>query len=258
MRNWSRPADASATASAAATCTWCSGPAVMASPCGSASPSTARHLVPTMAWTPTRTATGSSRDSAYTSWYDRPTAAASGCLKSSSWIPAYGPTRLLSVDAGGPAAAFRMEVAMSRIDETLCSDRRHFLQVALAGGSLLAFFGDDGRDLGAREVPRLVLTEAQWRQRLSPAAYYQMRLADTERPFTGKYWNFYGRGIFRCAACATALYDAATKFHSGTGWPSFYRPIARRNILESTDYSFGMTRIAVSCAGCNSHLGHVF
>jgi peptide-methionine (R)-S-oxide reductase len=178
-----------------------------------------------------------------------------------------------------------MEVAMSRIDETLCSDRRHFLQVALAGGSLLALgalavvprlraaantptdmpgdvrleiFGDDGRDLGVREVPRLVLTEAQWRQRLSPAAYYQMRLADTERPFTGKYWNFYGRGIFRCAACATALYDADTKFHSGTGWPSFYRPIARCNILESTDYSFGMTRIAVSCAGCNSHLGHVF
>lgn len=174
---------------------------------------------------------------------------------------------------------------MSRIDETLCSDRRHFLQVALAGGSLLALgalavvprlraaadtptdmpgdvlleiFGDDGRDLGTRAVPRLVLSEAQWRKRLSPAAYYQMRLADTERPFTGKYWNFYGRGIFRCVACATALYDADTKFHSGTGWPSFYQPIARRNILESTDYSFGMTRIAVSCAGCNSHLGHVF
>ena len=174
---------------------------------------------------------------------------------------------------------------MSRIDETLCHDRRQFLRAVLAGGSLLALgglavvprlraaantptdvpgnvlleiFADDGRDLGTREVPRLVLTEAQWRQRLSPAAYYQMRLADTEQPFTGKYWNFYGRGIFRCAACATALYDAGTKFHSGTGWPSFYQPIARRNIIESTDHSVGMTRTAVSCAGCNSHLGHVF
>jgi len=174
---------------------------------------------------------------------------------------------------------------MSRIDETLNDDRRHFLRAMLAGGSLLAIgggvlgsrlhaaasrptdvpgnvlleiFGDDGRDLGAREVPRLVLTEAQWRKRLSPAAYYQMRLADTEQPFTGKYWNFYGRGIFRCAACATALYDAGTKFHSGTGWPSFYQPIARRNIIENLDDSLGMSRIAVSCAGCDSHLGHVF
>ncbi|MEO8747599.1 MAG: peptide-methionine (R)-S-oxide reductase MsrB [Rhodanobacter sp.] len=174
---------------------------------------------------------------------------------------------------------------MSRIDETLRTDRRQFLRAMLAGGSLFALglgalvprlraaastptdvpgnvlleiFSDDGRDLGAREVPRLVLTEAQWRERLSAAAFYQMRYAATEQPFTGKYWNFHGSGIFRCAACATALYDADTKFHSGTGWPSFYQPIARRNILESVDNSFGMSRTAVSCAGCNSHLGHVF
>lgn len=174
---------------------------------------------------------------------------------------------------------------MSRIDETLSADRRHFLRAMLAGGSLLAIgagilvprlraaastptdvpsnvlleiFSDDGRDLGTREVPRLVLSEAQWRERLSAAAFYQMRFAATEQPFTGKYWNFHGLGMFRCAACATALYDADTKFHSGTGWPSFYQPIARRNIIESRDNSFGMSRTAISCAGCNGHLGHVF
>ncbi len=174
---------------------------------------------------------------------------------------------------------------MSRIDETLSADRRRFLRTLLAGGALLAvgggvlaprlfaaddtptdlpgnvlleIFGDDGRDLGARQVARLVLSDKQWRERLPADAYYQMRHAGTERAFSGKYWNFYAQGIFRCAACATALYDADTKFHSGTGWPSFYQPIASTNVIESSDRTFGMQRTAVSCAGCNSHLGHVF
>ncbi|MEO7066917.1 MAG: peptide-methionine (R)-S-oxide reductase MsrB [Rhodanobacter sp.] len=177
---------------------------------------------------------------------------------------------------------------MSRIDETLKVERRHFLQTLLVGGVAVAvgagvltprlfatestenlpadipgnvrleIFGADGRDLGARQVARLVLTDKQWRERLSADAYHQMRHEGTERPFTGKYWDFYAKGIFRCAACATALYDADTKFHSGTGWPSFYQPIAKSNIIETTDHKFGMRRTAISCAGCNSHLGHVF
>ncbi len=174
---------------------------------------------------------------------------------------------------------------MSRIDETLSTDRRRFMRVLLASGAALAvgggvlaprlfaadnlptdipgnvlleIFGDDGHDLGTRQVARLVLSDKQWRERLPADAYHQMRRAGTERAFSGKYWNFYAQGIFRCAACATALYDAETKFHSGTGWPSFYQPIAARNVLESTDRMFGMARTAISCAGCNSHLGHVF
>lgn len=174
---------------------------------------------------------------------------------------------------------------MSRLQETLAMDRRNFLRATLAGGAvlltgagligprlyaasqvpvskpgevLLQIFGDDGRDLGAREVPRLVLTDAQWKQRLSAAAYEVMRRNGTERAFSGNHTKPAAAGLFRCVACATALYDAATEFHSGTGWPSFWQPIARRNVIEKTDRMFGMRRTAISCAGCDSHLGHVF
>jgi len=174
---------------------------------------------------------------------------------------------------------------MSRLDETLAMDRRRFLHAALGGGALLAvgggwlvprlhaaantpvgdagnvlleIFDDAGRDLGAREVPKLVLSDAQWRQRLSPASYEIMRHAGTERAFSGEHERPAVPGLFRCIACGTALYDAATEFDSGTGWPSFWQPIARRNLVEATDHLFGMTRTAISCKGCDSHLGHVF
>lgn len=174
---------------------------------------------------------------------------------------------------------------MSRLDETLAMDRRRFLRAALGGGAalvaggallgprlyaaantpvgkpgkvLLELFGDDGRDLGPREVPRLVLTDAQWRQRLPPASYEVMRRDGTERAFSGNHERPAVAGLFRCMACATALYDAATEFDSGTGWPSFWQPIARRNVIERNDRMFGMLRTAISCAGCDSHLGHVF
>jgi peptide-methionine (R)-S-oxide reductase len=174
---------------------------------------------------------------------------------------------------------------MSRIDETLALDRRRFLRTALgggamlvAGGSLLAprlfaaantpvgrpgkvtleIFASDGRDLGARQVPRLVLTDAQWRQRLSPASFEIMRHEGTERAFSGMHEKPAVAGMFRCLACGTALYDAATEFDSGTGWPSFWQPIAERNLIQNRDSSFGMDRTAINCAGCDSHLGHVF
>ena len=174
---------------------------------------------------------------------------------------------------------------MSRLDETLAMDRRRFLRAAVAGGALLAIggslvvprlfaadampvgkpgnvlleiFSDDGRDLGPRQVPKLVLTDAQWLQRLSPAAFDVMRRDGTERAFSGEHEKPAHAGLFRCAACATALYDAATEFDSGTGWPSFWQPIAARNLVQNHDNSYGMDRTAISCAGCDSHLGHVF
>jgi peptide-methionine (R)-S-oxide reductase len=174
---------------------------------------------------------------------------------------------------------------MSRIDETLAMDRRRFLRAALGGGAFLAvggglllprlyaaahtpvgtpgevlleIFDDAGHDLGARKVARLVLSDAQWRQRLSPAAYDIMRREGTERAFSGEHERPAVPGLFRCMACATALYDAATEFDSGTGWPSFWQPIAARNVIERSDRLFGMQRTAISCAGCDSHLGHVF
>lgn len=174
---------------------------------------------------------------------------------------------------------------MSRLEETLAMDRRRFVRAALGGGVLLALgggllaphlfaadntpvgqpgnvlleiFGNDGRDLGARQVPKLVLSDAQWRARLAPASYEVMRHEGTERAFSGEHEKPGQPGIFRCAACATALYDAATEFNSGTGWPSFWKPIAARNVIQRSDSSYGMERTAISCAGCDSHLGHVF
>lgn len=126
------------------------------------------------------------------------------------------------------------------------------------GDVLLEHYADDGRDLGARRVPKLVLTDAQWQQRLSRVAYNVMRRNGTERAFSGAHEKPARAGLFRCAGCATALYDAATEFDSGTGWPSFWQPINKRNVVQSTVHDFGMERIAISCAGCDSHLGHVF
>ena len=124
---------------------------------------------------------------------------------------------------------------------------------------ILECFADaDGHHLGPCHVQKLVLTDTQWRQRLSADAFDVMRREATERPFSGQYWNLHAKGLFRCPGCDTALFDASTKFDSGTGWPSFWQPIAKANIVESNDYSLGMVRTKVSCAGCDSHLGHVF
>ena len=84
------------------------------------------------------------------------------------------------------------------------------------------------------------------------------RHADTEIAFSGKYWNLHDKGIYRCICCDKALFSSETKFESGTGWPSFWQPIAPENVLESIDSSQGMDRTAVSCRRCDAHLGHVF
>jgi peptide-methionine (R)-S-oxide reductase len=126
------------------------------------------------------------------------------------------------------------------------------------GEVLLEIFADDGRDLGAKRLPRLVLSDAEWRRRLSPAAYEILRLGGTERAFSGAHERPAVRGIYRCAGCATALFDDATQFDSGTGWPSFWQPIAQHNITEREDDSLGMQRTEVRCARCEGHLGHVF
>jgi peptide-methionine (R)-S-oxide reductase len=123
---------------------------------------------------------------------------------------------------------------------------------------LECFSDDDGHQLGPCHVRKLVLTDAQWHQRLSDAAFNVMRRAGTEMAFSGPHEKPKSKGLYRCASCNTALFDAATQFDSGTGWPSFWQPIAKQNVIESRDTSYGMVRIAVNCAGCDSHLGHVF
>jgi peptide-methionine (R)-S-oxide reductase len=183
---------------------------------------------------------------------------------------------------------------MSSTFDNKAMDRRGFLLAALGGGAALAvggisaeriflggksgggaaaaasvagpaqdlllecFSDDDGHDLGRCHVQRLVLNDAQWHQRLSDAAFNVMRRSGTEMAFSGPHEKPRSKGLYRCPGCNTALFNAGTQFDSGTGWPSFWQPIAKQNVIESQDTTYGMVRTAVSCAGCDSHLGHVF
>ncbi|HVX06093.1 MAG TPA: peptide-methionine (R)-S-oxide reductase MsrB [Rhodanobacteraceae bacterium] len=180
---------------------------------------------------------------------------------------------------------------MPRNNEVLMAERRRLLRLGLAGGAalvvgggfvlprllaagvndglpgsihtepgsvLLEIFADDGRDLGPQRLQRLVLGDAEWHRRLSPAAFEILRRGGTEPAFSGQHERPPARGLYRCAGCATALYDDATQFDSGTGWPSFWQPISSHNVIELSDASFGMLRTEVRCARCQGHLGHVF
>jgi len=122
----------------------------------------------------------------------------------------------------------------------------------------VVLFSDSGERLKKVQVPRVVKSQEEWRKQLAPNAFDISRNADTEIAFSGKYWDLHEKGIYRCICCDNALFDSATKFDSGTGWPSFWQPIARENVAEKSDTSFGMVRTAVSCTLCDAHLGHVF
>jgi peptide-methionine (R)-S-oxide reductase len=119
-------------------------------------------------------------------------------------------------------------------------------------------FTDVGLRKGVVSQPKIQKTEAEWKAQLSPDSFEVTRHAGTERPFSGALLNVHDKGIFRCICCDTALFSSETKFESGTGWPSFWAPIAKENVVESPDHSFGMERTAVSCRRCDSHAGHVF
>ncbi len=119
-------------------------------------------------------------------------------------------------------------------------------------------FSAAGGSLGIVRVPKIVKSEAQWRAQLSPAAFAVARQEGTERAFSGEYDHNHADGLYRCVCCDTALYDSKTKFDSGTGWPSFWRPISPLNVSKRSDGSFGMQRDAIACRRCDAHLGHVF
>jgi peptide-methionine (R)-S-oxide reductase len=101
-------------------------------------------------------------------------------------------------------------------------------------------------------------TDEEWRRLLTREQYEVTRRKGTERPFTGKYWDFHGQGVYLCICCGNELFDSETKFDSGCGWPSFYAPLDQEKVEESTDTSFGMRRTEVTCSRCGAHLGHVF
>lgn len=101
-------------------------------------------------------------------------------------------------------------------------------------------------------------TETEWRAEMSAEQYHVCREKGTEPPFSGAYWNHHERGLYRCSACSAPLFSSATKFDSGTGWPSFYAPATPDAVAETVDHSHGMTRIEALCNRCGAHLGHVF
>lgn len=107
-------------------------------------------------------------------------------------------------------------------------------------------------------MQKIQKTDAQWREELSPEAYYVTRQKGTERAFTGQFWDHRATGIYRCTCCSTPLFASDTKFDAGCGWPSYFAPINPEHVREEPDYSHGMIRTEVMCNVCGAHLGHVF
>jgi peptide-methionine (R)-S-oxide reductase len=126
------------------------------------------------------------------------------------------------------------------------------------GDVTIVQFSNAGKRLEKVKVAKVVKTEAEWKNQLPSGAFEITRHADTEFAYSGKYWNLHDKGIYRCICCDNALFSSATKFDSGTGWPSFWEPLAKENVREIHDRSLGMERVAVACTECDAHLGHVF
>lgn len=158
---------------------------------------------------------------------------------------------------------------------TVMMGRGEFLRAALllAGGTLIGFSlpkgwlhaSEKGRIKiysavagGYVTVEKIVKSDKEWQGLLTAEQFQVARKKGTERPHTGKYDKFYEKGIYRCVCCGTDLFRSETKFDSGTGWPSFYAPIAPENVRTEKDRSFFVERTEVLCARCDAHLGHVF
>jgi peptide methionine sulfoxide reductase msrA/msrB len=119
-------------------------------------------------------------------------------------------------------------------------------------------FDRNGNLVGPIDSPKLVLSDAQWRKRLTPEQFEVLRSSATERPFCGTLLDNKTEGVYTCAGCGLPLFSSDSKFHSGSGWPSFFQPIAEGNVAERQDISHGMVRSEINCARCDGHLGHVF
>jgi peptide-methionine (R)-S-oxide reductase len=105
---------------------------------------------------------------------------------------------------------------------------------------------------------KIVKSEKEWKEQLTPEQYHVTRQKGTERPFTGEYYYFKGQGQYQCVGCGNELFDSDTKYESGSGWPSFWAPVSEENVETERDRSHGMVRTEVTCSNCGAHLGHVF
>ncbi len=152
----------------------------------------------------------------------------------------------------------RREFLLALSGITLAYTVRSFAAMPSAGARVTIMqFSDDGKPLGRVTLPK-VDNDAEWRKRLSPLAYRVTRQEGTEAAYSQPGYDRHDPGLYRCVCCDNALFDSSTKFESGTGWPSFWQPIAPENVYELLDRTFGMIRTDVRCTLCDSHLGHVF
>lgn len=119
-------------------------------------------------------------------------------------------------------------------------------------------FDRSGTLVGPIEVPKIELSAEEWKNRLTPEQYRVLRSSGTERPFCGLLLDNKEKGVYCCAGCGLPLFSSESKFHSGTGWPSFFQPVAEENVAQREDESHGMIRVEINCARCDGHLGHVF
>ena len=117
--------------------------------------------------------------------------------------------------------------------------------------------GRSAKQKGSK-MAKITKTDAEWRAELTPEQYEVTRKKGTERAFTGAYYDLHDKGVYLCVDCGLEVFSSDQKFDSGTGWPSFWAPVAKGNVEEETDRSYGMTRTEVRCARCDAHLGHVF
>ena len=119
-------------------------------------------------------------------------------------------------------------------------------------------FDAEGKLVGPLDAPKLVLSDAEWKKRLTPEQYKIVRAKGTERAFCGTLLDNKLEGVYTCVGCGLPLFTSDAKFHSGTGWPSFFQPIAKENVAEHADRSHGTLRTEILCVRCGGHLGHVF
>ena len=130
--------------------------------------------------------------------------------------------------------------------------------VETTGNSVSTQPNQNSTETSAMTHTTLIKSDEQWREQLTDEQFYVLRQKGTERAFTGQYWNNKKSGLYVCAGCELPLYDSETKFESGTGWPSFYKPVNENALATESDTTFAMTRTEALCSRCGGHLGHIF